>query len=132
MTKIECLQKTQLVWGYLANRPKMNKKTAYQILDLDYDYLYCSCCAYAHAHHSTPDVCAECPLKDFWPAPQHVCYVDGPEQESAFRMWNDTFNSDEIRAEAAQSIHDAAITALITIYQLQGTHKNGGEYHAIV
>ena len=68
MTEIESLEKTVVLWDYIAAHPWCSKTHAYRVLELPFDSFLCPLCAYVTEYigdeGANPRVC---PLIDFWP-----------------------------------------------------------------
>ena len=79
MTEKEALEKTILVWDYLAKHPEQEKIDAYKALHLSPDRDNCPLCEYTQSR------CQECLLLDFWPSTG--IHAPCTQPDSAYACW---------------------------------------------
>lgn len=110
MTKKKCLHKMVKLWGYLAIHPELDKREAYQDLELEPDPRFCPCCAYTEIAEGRYE-CHRCPLLGLWPMSGGnrpcPCTIPG----SAYQEWTDSKDHD-VREKSAELIENASIKAL--------------------
>ena len=100
MTDIEALEKTILIWDWLAQHPDASKLSAYQALDLTEDDSACPLCIQATPEGETCADCILCLLHHIWP---DGCWVP-PDSPYYIWQYGPVFQS----IAGAQAIADAA------------------------
>lgn len=104
MTEIEALEKTILLWDWLARHPGALKVDAYSELHLELDNSLCPLCVEATPEGDAIAMCPRCLLRTLWPK---GCWVPG----SPYHTWQySTQNSN--KRQAAHAIANAARTKL--------------------
>ena len=97
MNEKEALEKTLLLWDYLAKHPEQEKIDAYKALHLSRDGDDCPLCEYTSAR------CHMCPLISLWPSTD--AYAPCVHDQSVYSKWRikHTFETAKQIADAARA-----------------------------